>query len=185
MTRPRTRTGLVVSLPVVAAGLLLSGCGAGLHAQTYEPRDQGDSVNVTVGGLALRHVYLTAPANDDSYAKGSDARLKLTVVNRTATDDALVSATSTAADSVAIDGGSLAIAAYSSSPVDSTLLLKGLTAELPVASYVHVELTFKSGAVVAVDAPVAQAADVPPSPDPSFSVPEVDSNGQVLTAGHE
>jgi copper(I)-binding protein len=180
VTRPRTRTGLVV-LPVVAAGLLLSGCGAGLHAQVYEPRDQGDSVNVTTDTLAVRHVFVSAPRNGNSYAKGSDADLRLTVVNRKSADDALVSATSPVASSVEVDGGQLDLAGFSSSPVDSTLVLTGLTEELQVADYVRVVLTFRSGSTVTQDAPVAQDPDAAPSPDPSFHVPDVDSDNKVVT----
>jgi copper(I)-binding protein len=180
-----TRPSLVVALPLAAAGLLLTGCGTGLHSQVYEPRNQGDSVNVTDGSILVRNAFVTVPPNEDFYAEGDDAEFNLTVINRKAEDDALVSVTTPDAESTEVTDGPLEVGGFSATPVNSTVQLKGLTRRLAVADYVPLTLTFRSGATVTVDAPVAQAADVPPSPNPSFHVPETDSTGKVVHEGSE
>jgi copper(I)-binding protein len=180
VTRPTTRTGLL-ALPAVAAGLLLSGCGAGLHAQVYEPRDLADSVNVTVDDLAIRHVFVVPPTQAERYMPGEDADVELTIVSRKDEADVLIGASSPAAASVVVNGpdSGIDVPAYGSSAPGTNLVLKDLNRKLQAADYVPIVLTFQSGTTVTVNTPVAQPL-TEPSPNPDFHVPETDSNGNVL-----
>lgn len=180
MTRPRTRTGLIIGLPALAAALL-SGCGAGLEAQTYQPRAAGDSSSLTVDGLAIRHVHVEAPEENSGWAKGDDAEVAITVVSQKATDDRLVSASSPLAESVDVDapGEEFQVPSYGSSDPEAKLVLRGFTQAAPSASYVPITLVFASGTRAVVNAPVG-VDDEAPEVNPSFHVPETDSRGEVL-----
>ncbi|MCW2621545.1 MAG: hypothetical protein JWL64_1147 [Frankiales bacterium] len=180
MTRPRTRTGLIIGLPALAA-VLLSGCGAGLRAQTYQPRAAGDSSSVTVDGLAIRHAYVAAPEEKTGWAKGDDVDVTLTVVSQKATDDELVSASSPLAASVELDApqGGFRVPSYGSSDPGAGLVLRGLTQAAPSASYIPITLVFASGTRAVVDAPVGVDQEAP-EVNPSFHVPETDSRGNVV-----
>lgn len=87
----------------VALGLALglSACGANFQAQTYLERPVNDGANVAVGAIAVRNVAVV-PGTDGTVAAGSDADVRLTLVNDGGDDDQLVEASSPAASSVGI-----------------------------------------------------------------------------------
>ena len=101
-----TRRGAASSRSVLAAlalvgGVALAGCAAGQQAQTAEQRPTVNGANVNLGALALRDVALEYPP-DGVYEEGSDARLRMVVVNEATSSDALVEVRTDVAERVAI-----------------------------------------------------------------------------------
>lgn len=84
-----------IGLAVVAT-LLMSACAAGQQAQTAEESATLDGVNKSVGDIALRGLAIAAPVGSAYYLPGSDAELKLVIVNTGSQSDTLTSITSTA-----------------------------------------------------------------------------------------
>jgi copper(I)-binding protein len=108
-----------------AAGvLLLTGCAAGQHAQTVEQTPSIDGVQADAGDIAIRAAGIAAPESGTSYSKGSDAQLRMVIVNRGTAADKLVSVSSPAAAgarfSAASSSSSGGSAESSSSATDSS-----------------------------------------------------------------
>jgi copper(I)-binding protein len=90
-----------------AAGVLLvTGCAAGQNAQTVEQTPSIDGVQAEAGNIAIRAAGIAAPTSGPSYSKGSQAQLRMVIINRGATADKLVSVTSPAAGGVQFTPGS-------------------------------------------------------------------------------
>jgi copper(I)-binding protein len=116
-----SRTGLFRRLGPVAAsaalGLaLLTGCAAGQHAQTIEQTPAIDGVQAQAGSIAVRAAGIAAPESGTSYAKGSDAELRMVLVNQGGQPDKLVSVSSPAATGAELGAGSGAGSDASASP---------------------------------------------------------------------
>lgn len=106
-----SRTGLRRRLaPAVASAALglalLTGCAAGQHAQTVEQTPAIDGVQAQAGSIAIRAAGIAAPESGTSYAKGSDAELRMVLVNQGAQPDKLVSVSSPAATGSQLSAGS-------------------------------------------------------------------------------
>jgi copper(I)-binding protein len=97
----RSTSRSVLAGLVAVAGLALAGCGAGQIAQTALQSPTVDGANVQVGEIAVRNVALEYPAQG-SYPKGSDARLRMIVVNQGTSSDTLTEVRSPAATDVTI-----------------------------------------------------------------------------------
>jgi hypothetical protein len=90
-----------------AAGILLvTGCAAGQQAQTVQQTPSIDGVQAEAGNIAIRAAGIAAPESGASYPKGSDAPLRMVIINRGAAPDKLVSVTSTAAGGATFSAGS-------------------------------------------------------------------------------
>lgn len=100
---------------VVAGGLALSACASGQVAQTAQMRPTVDGQMAQVGSLAIRNVALDYPAGG-VYERGSDARLRMVVVNGGVAPDSLVSVSSPVATDVTISAGGSAEATGSATP---------------------------------------------------------------------
>jgi copper(I)-binding protein len=81
----------------VAAALLTSACAAGQQASTANQKPTLDGTNATVGSMALRGLVIEAPDRGVNYPVGSDAAIKLVLVNTGSKPDRLVSITTKAA----------------------------------------------------------------------------------------
>lgn len=88
---------------VAAVSLTLSGCAAGQYSQTADQVAAIDGANGTIGDLTILNARL-APTNNEYYRAGSDARLLLWISNDGLKADTLSQITTSAADSVEIDG---------------------------------------------------------------------------------
>jgi len=86
---------------VVVGGLALAGCGSGQVSQTATQKPTVDGQMAQVGQLAIRDAALDYPVGG-SYERGSDARLRMVVVNGGVGPDALVSVSSPLATDVTI-----------------------------------------------------------------------------------
>jgi copper(I)-binding protein len=106
------RLGAAVGSAAVGV-LLVTGCAAGQNAQTVEQTPSIDGVQAEAGNIAIRAAGIAAPESGASYSKGSDAPLRMVIINRGTAADKLVSVTSTVA------GGARFSAATSSSPADA------------------------------------------------------------------
>lgn len=113
MNRSTSRS--VLAGLVVAGGLALSACASGQVAQTAQMRPTVDGQMAQVGSLAIRNIALDYPAGG-VYERGSDARLRMVVVNGGVAPDSLVSVSSPVATDVTISAGGSAEATGSATP---------------------------------------------------------------------
>lgn len=129
---------------LVASGLLLSGCGTGLQAQTYTTeRELRGYTNTTVGDLQVRNLALAPPPTGTSYKAGDHATLTGVVVNEGDAADTLTGLESTAATTITLNGGSVTVP--SKGLAGSWTADVVLKQDVKVAQYVPVVLVF-SGA---------------------------------------
>ena len=113
MNRSTSRS--VLAGLVVAGGLALSACASGQVAQTAQMRPTVDGQMAQVGSLAIRNIALDYPAGG-VYERGSDARLRMVVVNGGVAPDSLVSVSSPVATDVTISAGGSAEVTGSGTP---------------------------------------------------------------------
>jgi len=111
----RSTSRSVLAGLVVAGGLALSACASGQVAQTAQMSPTVDGQMAQVGSLAIRNVALDYPAGG-VYERGSDARLRMVVVNGGVAPDSLVSVSSPVATDVTISAGGSAEATGSATP---------------------------------------------------------------------
>ena len=144
-------TGLLV--------LALSGCGAGLDAQTYQTRTVGDASNVDLGPLAVRNIAVNPPSGGFTHPAGSDVRGVFRVANRSDKPDTLLEITSDAAAEVVVlqDGApaELAIPANGSTEGSAGFVLRDLAEDLVTGEYVKLTLRFERAGSLDVLVPVA------------------------------
>ena len=113
MNRSTSRS--VLAGLVVAGGLALSACASGQIAQTAQMSPTVDGQMAQVGSLAIRNIALDYPAGG-VYERGSDARLRMVVVNGGVAPDSLVSVSSPVATDVTISAGGSAEVTGSATP---------------------------------------------------------------------
>jgi len=111
----RSTSRSVLARLVVAGGLALSACASGQVAQTAQMSPTVDGQMAQVGSLAIRNVALDYPAGG-VYERGSDARLRMVVVNGGVAPDSLVSVSSPVATDVTISAGGSAEVTGSATP---------------------------------------------------------------------
>lgn len=97
--RSAGRSRAVLAALVATGATVLAGCQAGQQAQTSEQIPTIDGNYAQVGSLALRDVTIEYPERG-SWPQGSDARLRLIVVNEGRDADRLVEVRSDVADRV-------------------------------------------------------------------------------------
>lgn len=97
--RSAGRSRAVLVALVAVGGVTLAGCGAGQQAQTAEQRPTIDGTNAQAGSLALRGIAIQYPEGG-VHVQGSDARLRLVLVNEGRQPDALVEVRTDAAEDV-------------------------------------------------------------------------------------
>jgi copper(I)-binding protein len=111
----RSTSRSVLAGLVVVGGLALAGCGSGQVAQTAQEQPTVDGSTAQVGPLAIRYAALEYP-NAGFYEKGSNARLRMVVVNDSISSDALVAVRTNAAAEVTLTGATSAAASDSATP---------------------------------------------------------------------
>lgn len=97
--RSAGRSRLVLAALVTAGGVVLAGCAAGQDAQTARQRPTIDGVDTQTGLVALRNIAIEYP-EDGVHREGSDAPLRLVLVNTGETADTLVEVRTDAANEV-------------------------------------------------------------------------------------
>ena len=114
MNRSTSRS--VLAGLVVVGGLALAGCGSGQITQTATQKPTVDGQMAQVGRIAIRDAALEYPVGG-RYERGSDARLRMVVINDGVEPDALVSVSSPLATDVTIsEAGSAEATTGSATP---------------------------------------------------------------------
>lgn len=173
VTTVRARTTIL--LAAVLLPLALSGCGSGLHPQTYQERTAEDAANSSAGNLALRDVAIQPPpAGQPELAAGSDALVRMAVVNALPDADSLTSASSSAASSVdLVDASGQPVPSVqvpgngSAGYGDFGVELHGLTNALRPGMYVDITFVFAQNGRATLQVPVKLYQT--PVPRDSFS----------------
>ena len=151
--------------PVVTALLsaaLLSACGTGLHARTYQEIGRQDGAAADLGGstgIAVRHLHVTPPPSGSAHTAGGTAFVTGGLVNNGTSADALVSASSDVSGAVTllVDGTpttEVAIPRLGAAPSTWAIALSDLTRGVPAATYVSVTLEFQRAGRVTLQVPV-------------------------------
>ncbi len=176
-TRTTVRSGAVV----LALGIALSGCGAGLNAQTYQERATADATNERIGAIAVRNLRVLPPAaGSATYAVGSTARVSVVFVNEGTEADRLTNVTSTGASGVALIGPSRTLSVPAQATVSNySFELRGLTSEVGPGQYVQLELTFADNGSRSLLVPVQLTGSPGPRRE-NYKIGETDSSGQVI-----
>lgn len=175
--RPSRRRRFVLVAAAVAALVPLSGCAAGIQAETSRERPTVDGIGSAIGTLTIRNAYVGGPAD-----QGGNAPLLLSVFNDGNQPDRLVGVSSPDAASVTLPpdvdlppGGEILL--YTA---DRTAHLTGLTMPVQVGQIVPVVLTFERAGQLPMSLPVSPvppevlagastAATATPGPTPSGS----------------
>lgn len=175
--RPSRRRRFVLVAAAVTALIPLSGCAAGIQAETSRERPTIDGIGSAIGTLTIRNAYVGGPAE-----AGGSAPLLLSVSNDGNQTDSLVGISSPDAASVTLPpdlelppGGQILL--YTA---DRTAHLTGLTMPVRVGQIVPVVLTFERAGQLPMSLPVSPvppevlaAASTPatatPGPSPSGS----------------
>jgi copper(I)-binding protein len=151
--------------PVVTALLsaaLLSGCGTGLHARTYQEVGRQDGATTNLGGatgIAVRHLHVAPPPSGSTLAAGGTAYVTGGLINNGTDADALVNASSdiAGAATLLVDGTpttEVAIPRLGAAPATWSIALSGLNREVSVATYIPVTLEFQRAGRVTLQVPV-------------------------------
>jgi copper(I)-binding protein len=91
---------VLVGIAAAASSVvLLAGCAAGKDAQTVEQKPAIDGVSADSATIGIRDAGVAAPETGTSYPAGSDAPLRLYVVNNGTADDKLTAVSSDASTS--------------------------------------------------------------------------------------
>lgn len=180
--RPSLAAAPALGLAAAVAVVALTGCGVGQKAQVYRERTTEDSTNTAVGAIAVRNLAINAPTDGLVLLRGTDAPMTVTFVNVGSEDDTLVSASTPAATSVDIVGptSTVPIPRLSQAPSSYDLVLRGLTRDLPAASYITLTLDFQRNGTKQVLVPVRVPAAGAPRPSSTYEVPDTDSKGLPL-----
>ena len=151
--------------PVIAALLstaLLSACGTGLQAKTYQEIGRQDGAVADLGGatgLSVRHLHVTPPPSGSAFDIGGTAFVTGGLVSNGGSADALVGASSDVAKAVTllVDGTpttEVAIPAHGTAPTTWSLALTDLSRPVHAATYVSVTLEFQRAGRVTLQVPV-------------------------------
>ncbi len=178
---PPTRSRLAAPAAGLAAALLLVGCGVGQKSQTYQEKAVADATNDAVGSIAVRNLAIKAPQDGILLRQGTDAPVIITLVNNGGDDDTLTAVTSPAAASVEIVGPrpTIEVPRLRSADAAYSLLLRGLTRDLPTGSYVEMTLTFTRNGSKTVLVPVQTDPSVERAGG-DYKVAETDSAGKPI-----
>lgn len=155
----RTRLSAPGAVALVLSGALLSGCGTGLHSQTYKETGREDGVVADLDGIAVRHLHVTAPVSGSSHDQGSTAFVTGGLVNKGTSVDALIGASSDVAGAVTllVDGTpttEVAVPARGAAPATWAVALSNLNTAVHAATYVPVTLVFQRAGRVTLQVPV-------------------------------
>lgn len=182
MSPSRARARWAAPVAGLAAALLVAGCGTGQKAQTYQERTVADATNDAVGSIAVRNLAVEGPAQGTVLRKGSDAPLSVTMVNQGGDDDRLVQASTPAASSVDVQGPSSTFTLPRLQAADQrySLVLRGLTRDLPTGTYISLTLTFQRNGTKTMLVPVEVTPGGVPRKELDRPSDEVDSAGSPI-----
>ncbi|WP_206785412.1 hypothetical protein [Amycolatopsis sp. MtRt-6] len=111
--RLQNRRVLGAGVLALGAALVLAGCGAGQITQTDSQQPAVNGTHAQVKTIDLRNAAVQYPTSGPGYAAGATPALTLTIVNRGAQDDSLVSVTTEDGGQATIDGSRTVVAMHS------------------------------------------------------------------------
>jgi hypothetical protein len=144
-----TRRAASVALAAVLAGAALTGCGAGLDAQTNRPYDPALGSDAVVGNMNISNVVVL------SSGSAGISELTAQFVNYDV-DDALTGVHVTKAAAITLPDGPIPIPRYSNvvvGPSGTRIFLHDFTGK--IGDVVVVTFQFRKAGTVSVDAMVA------------------------------
>jgi len=148
---------LAVLMPAIA------GCEAGNNAPTLEFHAASAGTQTVLNGIRITNVFVLGAPSGATVPAGQSASLFLSLYNGNSSSDALVSASAAgSAASVTLDGGSVALPAYSAVNLTGpspSVVLKSLSQPLTAGGYVPVTLDFAHAGSVTLQAPVEPQSD--------------------------
>ncbi|MEU4247793.1 hypothetical protein AB0F15_10315 [Amycolatopsis sp. NPDC026612] len=97
----------------LGGALVLAGCGAGQITQTATQQAAVNGTHAQVRNIDLRNAAVQYPTSGPGYPAGATPALTLTIVNRDAQDDSLVSVTTEDGAQATIGGSKVVVAAHS------------------------------------------------------------------------
>lgn len=159
----RSRSGKTVTgrLLIGALALLIpaiAGCEAGYNAPTQEFHPASNGAHSEVNGITITNLFVLGAPVGSTLPAGSSAGVFLSLFNRGAGSDALVSVSAPGtAKSVRLAGGTVSLPGRS--PVNLTgphpeVVLSGLTKPLTAGGNVRLRLTFQHAGTVGLTVPV-------------------------------
>ncbi len=110
--RLQNRRVLGAGVLALGAALALTGCGAGQITQTSTQQAAVNGTHAQVKNIDLRNAAVQYPTSGPGYAAGATPALTLTIVNRGAQDDSLVSVTTEDGTQATIEGSKTVVAAH-------------------------------------------------------------------------
>ncbi|WP_033261622.1 hypothetical protein [Amycolatopsis vancoresmycina] len=111
--RLQNRRVLGAGVLALGAALALAGCGAGQITQTSTQQAAVNGTHAQVKNIDLRNAAVQYPTSGPGYPAGATPALTLTIVNRDARDDSLVSVTVEGGGQATISGSKTIVAAHS------------------------------------------------------------------------
>jgi copper(I)-binding protein len=151
------RSTLIGGLALLAIPAV-TGCEAGLNAPTLEFHSASSGAHTVFNGISISNAFVLAAPSGSSVPAGSSASLFVGLFNNGATADTLVGISApSAATSVTIKGGSVALPASSSANLtgpEPAVVLNGLTRPLSGGQDIPVTLDFAHAGAVTLDVPV-------------------------------
>lgn len=177
-----TRPVSVRSGAVLAALALLSACGSGQRAQTYQEKSVADATNDAIGALAVRNLAVVAPREGIRHPAGSDVSMTLTLVNEGGEPDVLLEASTPAAQQVEVVGPTdeLRVDRLATADAAYRLVLRDLTEELLTGEYIPLTLSFERNGAKELLVPVQTVPEQAAVDDGHYKVAETDSNGDPI-----
>ena len=176
MIRSRAIRLITIAAAIVAIPAL-TGCAAGVNAETTRPFDTTDGTSANFHGIAIRDMFVLGPAAGGTLPAGQSASLFVALVNDGKADRLIAASAPGTASSVTIRGGAVNLragqAALLTGPAPR-LILQRLTKPLTGGGSIPVTLVFQNAGAVTLSVPVAArqgpyATFLPPPPSPSPS----------------
>ncbi|MGE5292134.1 MAG: hypothetical protein ACM3ML_34105 [Micromonosporaceae bacterium] len=175
------RSSAIRLITIAAAAVAipaLTGCAAGMNAQTTRPFNATDGTSANFHGIAIRNMFVLGPTAGSTLAPGQSASLFVALVNDGTADQLTTAAAPGTASSVTIKGGTVRLSAGQAALLTGPapqLILERLTKPLTGGQTIPVTLVFQNAGAVTLRVPVLARGDYyatflsPPSPSPSPS----------------
>jgi copper(I)-binding protein len=135
----------------------IAGCEAGNDAPTLEFHAASGGTQTVFDGIKITNVFVLGAPSGSTVPAGQSASLFLSLYNGGSSSDKLVSASATGADSVTLDGGSVALPAYTAVNLTGpqpSVVLTNLSKPLTAGGYIPVTLDFQHAGSVKLQVPV-------------------------------
>ncbi|MGW4060206.1 hypothetical protein ACWEGE_18115 [Amycolatopsis sp. NPDC004747] len=185
--RLQNRRVLGAGVLALGAALVLAGCGAGQITQTDTQQPAVNGTHAQVKTIDLRNAAVQYPTSGPGYAAGSTPALTLTIVNRGAQDDSLVSVTTEDGGKATIEGSRTIVAMHSlvigpDDAVESTNEVQSTTSGAPSSSSAPTSSSTPTGSSSASNSPgnlTATATSEVPSSGPAATPTAPEKVGQA------